>query len=102
MMQQPPHYPEQMTATAAESLYGRRVGPYQLESELGRGGMGSVWLARRNDGYYEGKVAIKLLIASWSGSHGAARFRHEGKLLARLDHPNIARLQDAGITDHGE
>jgi serine/threonine-protein kinase len=100
-MMQPPL--EQDETTAAEpNLIGRRVGCYQLEHELGRGGMGSVWLARRDDGYYEAKVAIKLLVISWFGGEGAARFRHEGKLLARLDHPNIARLLDAGITDLGE
>jgi serine/threonine-protein kinase len=100
-MMQPPHDQDETAATEA-TLIGRRVGPYVLESELGRGGMGSVWLARRADGYYEAKVAIKLLVISWFGSDGAARFRHEGKLLARLDHPNIARLLDAGITDLGE
>jgi len=102
MMQQPPPDLEQLAPTSATELHGRRVGPYLLESELGRGGMGSVWLARRVDGYYEAKVAIKLLVASWFGTEGAVRFRHEGKLLARLDHPNIARLLDAGITDLGE
>ncbi len=100
-MMQPPHDHEEI-GTTEPNLLGRRVGSYQLESELGRGGMGSVWLARRDDGYYEGKVAIKLLVTSWFGTGGTARFRHEGKLLARLDHPNIARLLDAGITDLGE
>jgi eukaryotic-like serine/threonine-protein kinase len=79
-----------------------RVGPYQLQSELGRGGMGSVWLARRNDGQYDGQVAIKLLSASWLGREGEQRFRQEGTLLARLDHPSIARLLDAGLTECGQ
>ena len=83
-------------------IEGRRVGPYQLQSELGRGGMGSVWLAHRDDGRYEGRVAIKLLAASWLGREGQQRFRQEGTLLARLDHPNIARLLDAGVTELGE
>ncbi len=88
--------------TIALGLAGRRIGPYLLLSELGRGGMGSVWLAQRSDGQYEAKVAVKMLAAAWHGEEGQARFRHEGTLLARLDHPNIARLLDAGITDLGE
>ena len=84
------------------TLVGRRVGPYLLESEIGRGGMGSVWCARRADGQYEAQVAIKLLAAAWAGQDGEVRFRHEGKLLARLDHPNIARLLDAGVTEQTE
>jgi len=84
------------------SLSGRRVGPYLLQSELGRGGMGSVWLARRDDGQYDAQVAIKLLATAWLGRDGEIRFRHEGMLLARLDHPNIARLLDAGVTEQGE
>ena len=80
---------------------GRRVGPYVLLSELGRGGMGSVWRAQRDDGQYQAQVAIKLLAAAWAGEAGEVRFRQEGKLLARLDHPNIARLLDAGVTEQG-
>ena len=86
-------------AMPAVNLAGRSVGPYVLESELGRGGMGSVWLARRADGQYEGRVAIKFLATVWAGAEGQERFRREGQLLARLDHPNIARLLDAGVTD---
>src|SRR5258705_10826755 len=78
-------------------LAGRSVGPYVLESELGRGGMGSVWLARRADGQYEGRVAIKFLATAWSGAEGQERFRREGQLLARLDHPKIPRLLAAGV-----
>jgi eukaryotic-like serine/threonine-protein kinase len=81
---------------------GRRVGSYLLQSELGRGGMGSVWLARRDDGQYDAQVAIKLLATAWLGPRGEMRFRQEGMLLARLDHPNIARLLDAGVTEQGE
>ena len=84
---------------AVGSLAGRAVGPYVLEAEIGRGGMGSVWRARRADGRVSGLVAIKLLHAAWLGRDGEARFRQEGNLLARLDHLNIARLVDAGILD---
>ena len=81
------------------SLVGRHVGPYVIETELGRGGMGSVWRARRADDRYEGTVAVKFLHASWIGLHGEQRFRSEGRILGRLDHPNIARLIDAGVLD---
>ena len=87
------------TLPAAASLAGRAVGPYILEAEIGRGGMGSVWRARRADGRVAGFVAIKFLHAAWLGRDGETRFRQEGNLLARLDHPNIARLIDAGILD---
>lgn len=80
---------------------GQQIGAYTLERELGRGGMGTVWLARRTDGRFEGQVAIKLLSNGlFGGSPGeAARFAREGQILARLSHPHIARLLDAGLTD---
>ncbi|HYE70268.1 MAG TPA: serine/threonine-protein kinase [Aquabacterium sp.] len=81
---------------AAEDLAGRRVGAYTLDRELGRGGMGSVWLARRTDGRYEGEVAIKFLQGGLLRRGEEARFAREGSILARLAHPNIARLLDAG------
>ncbi|HEX3913968.1 MAG TPA: serine/threonine-protein kinase [Steroidobacteraceae bacterium] len=81
------------------SLIGRRVGPYVIEAELGRGGMGSVWRARRDDGRFEGVVAVKFVHAAWTGQAGEERFRIEGRLLGKLDHPNIARLLDAGMLD---
>ena len=86
-------------APASPSLVGRHVGPYLIEAEVGRGGMGSVWRARRADERYEGRVAIKFLHASWSGRAGEQRFRSEGQILGRLDHPNIARLIDAGVLE---
>jgi eukaryotic-like serine/threonine-protein kinase len=85
--------------TAAGTLVGRRVGPYVIEAEIGRGGMGSVWRARRADGRYDGTVAIKFVHAAWIGRAGEQRFRIEGTLLGRLDHPHIARLLDAGVLD---
>ena len=83
-------------------LAGLRIGAYTLELPLGRGGMGSVWLAARSDGRYEGKVAVKLLNLSLLDSVGMERFRREGNALARLAHPNIARLADAGVTAAGQ
>jgi len=63
--------------------------------------MGDVWLAARSDGRFEGRCAIKLLDRLIARPRVADRFRHEGRLLARLGHPNIARLLDAGSTDDG-
>jgi serine/threonine-protein kinase len=81
------------------TLIGRQVGPYVIEAEVGRGGMGSVWRARRADGRFEGKVAVKFVHAMWIGRTGEQRFLTEGKLLRHLNHPNIARLIDAGVLD---
>lgn len=85
--------------SAAAVLLGQRVGPYVIDAEIGHGGMGSVWRAKRADGRFEGRVAIKFIHPSWLGSMGEERFRLEGRLLARLDHRNIARLLDAGMLD---
>jgi serine/threonine protein kinase len=87
---------------AGATLIGRRVGPYLIESEIGRGGMGSVWRARRADGRFEGTVAIKFVHAYWLGRDAEDRFRSEGRMLGRLDHPNIARLIDAGVIDDSQ
>jgi serine/threonine-protein kinase len=84
------------------TLVGRTVGSYTLERSLGRGGMGAVWLAHRSDGRYAGRVAIKLLNLSLLGRAGTERFKREGSALARLTHPNIARLIDAGVTTDGQ
>lgn len=75
---------------------GERVGPYRLIRELGRGGMGAVWLADRADGAYTRRVAVKLPRLSWAPEL-AGRIRRERDLLAALEHPNIARLYDAGV-----
>lgn len=86
----------------AASLIGERIGAYIVEAPMGQGGSGSVWRARRADGRYEGMVAIKLLHLSLMGRLGARRFEHEGAILARLAHPHIARLLDAGVTPGGQ
>jgi eukaryotic-like serine/threonine-protein kinase len=94
--------PGPLPNAAPTPLIGRHVGPYAIEAEIGHGGMGSVWRAKRIDGRYEGCVAIKLLHLSWLGQVGEQRFLLEGRLLARLDHPNIARLIDAGVLADGQ
>ena len=81
---------------------GAMCGPYRLESLIGRGGMGSVWRAHRHDGRYDAVVAVKLLSTALLGADGEKRFRREGQILARLRHPHIAQLLDAGVSDDGQ
>ena len=78
---------------------GLMVGPYQLERILGEGGMGQVWLATRADGLYQRRVALKLLRPGFADPKLRLRFTRERQILARLEHPHIARLLDAGISD---
>jgi eukaryotic-like serine/threonine-protein kinase len=85
-----------------ELLAGQVIGPYTIERLLGRGGMGSVWLARRSDGKFEGFAAVKLLDRRGLGRDATEQIRHEASLLARLTHPNIARLFDAGVRENGQ
>jgi eukaryotic-like serine/threonine-protein kinase len=80
---------------------GERVGAYVIVRELGRGGMGTVFLAERADGQFEKQVAIKVLNRGADTAEILRRFRAERQILVRLDHPNIARLLDAGTTDDG-
>ena len=84
------------------ALTGYSIGAYTFERPLGAGGMGAVWLARRSDGRFEGAAAVKLVNLAILDRMGEERFRREGSLLARLSHPNIARLLDAGVTAAGQ
>jgi len=79
---------------------GDRFGPYRLIRELGRGGMGSVFLAERDDGQFQKLVAIKIVAGAHS-LESLRRFRSERQILAALDHPNIARLLDSGVSKDG-
>ena len=79
---------------------GELVGPYRLLHEIGRGGMGSVWLAERADGSFKRQVALKLPRLAW-GAGLADRMAREREIGMLLEHPNIARLYDAGVDDHG-
>ncbi|MBL8311032.1 MAG: serine/threonine protein kinase [Burkholderiales bacterium] len=78
------------------------LGCYRLIDRIGQGGMGSVWRARRMDGLYDAEVAIKLLGSLALSAHARDRFEQEGKILARLKHPNIAGLLDAGVSEDGQ
>jgi non-specific serine/threonine protein kinase/serine/threonine-protein kinase len=83
-----------------DTLAGTLVGPYKLLREIGRGGMGAVYLAVRADDAYRKQVAIKLIQRGWD-QDAVRRFRDERQILAALDHPNIARLLDGGATAEG-
>jgi tetratricopeptide (TPR) repeat protein len=85
---------------APESRVGRRIGPYRLLAEIGRGGMGTVYRAVRDDDQYRKEVAIKLVQDQGSG-FALDRFLNERQILAGLDHPHIARLLDGGTTSDG-
>jgi serine/threonine-protein kinase len=81
---------------------GTLAGPYRLERLLGEGGMGQVWLAGRADGLYQRRVALKLLRPGLADPNLHLRFTRERQILARLAHPHIARLLDAGISSDGQ
>ncbi len=77
---------------------GSRLGVYRVGREIGRGGMGKVYQATRDDGLYQQEVAIKVLKRGLDTEEILRRFRHERRILARLDHPSIARILDGGST----
>ena len=83
------------------AMIGRRLGVYLLTKELGRGGMGAVYLAERADGEFRQRVALKVIKRGMDTDFIVRRFRNERQILASLDHPNIARLLDGGTTSDG-
>jgi serine/threonine-protein kinase len=86
---------------AADSFVGRRIGAYRVGRELGRGGMSRVFLAERADGHFRQQVALKLLRPGLDSDLDLERLRIERQILATLNHPNIARLFDGGVTEEG-
>ncbi len=93
-LEQPPGAP---APTVEPTLEGRRVGPYRIVRQIGQGGMGTVYLAERED--VQKQVALKLVRAGLSSPDHVQRFLVERRVLARLEHPNIARLLDAGVAE---
>jgi serine/threonine protein kinase len=92
-----------LSGTVAQpSLEGSMLGGWRLEHLLGQGGMGTVWLAARADGRFEGKAAVKILNLAFLTERGEERFHREGSLLARLEHPGIARLLETGVSPSGQ
>ena len=85
-----------------DSAPGRRIGAYSVVREIGRGGMSRVFLAERADGEFEQRVAVKLLRPGLDSDIDRARFRAERQIVASLNHPNVARLLDGGITEEGQ
>jgi serine/threonine protein kinase len=84
-----------------ETLIGQFLGDYRIEREIGRGGMGVVYLAARADDVFEKNVAIKLVFPALETAEMLGRFEQERRILARLDHPGIARILDGGTTPQG-
>jgi serine/threonine-protein kinase len=91
----------ELDAAESASMAPGRLGPYRLLRELGRGGMGAVYLAERDDEQYDRRVAIKVLPAGLLSRGLRTRFLLERRILASLEHPNIARLYDAGMSEDG-
>ncbi len=93
--------PVDLADEPSSSIAGRRIGAWQLIREIGRGGMGVVWEARRADQQYEQRAAIKLMRASLLSDQDIRHFREERQILASLNHPCIARLLDGGMLEDG-
>lgn len=83
------------------SVEGKRIGVYRIVKQIGAGGMGAVYLAERADGQFEQKVALKLIKRGMDSEEILKRFQSERQILAQLQHPNVARLLDGGLTDDG-
>ncbi len=90
---------EQVDLSELVPLNSVQVGPFQIEKQIGSGGMGNVYLAHRTMGGFEQTVALKLIKYGMGTEPAISRFMTERSILARLQHPNIARLIDGGITD---
>lgn len=85
-----------------DSCVGTQIGPYKLLHEIGSGGMGEVYLAKRDDDEFDQRVAIKLIRSGHDSAAVVSRFKAERQILAGLDHPNIAKLLDGGRTTQGQ
>src|SRR5262249_19238998 len=90
---------ERVAGTLPAAHDGDTLGPHRVLRQIAEGGMGAVYLDERADGEFQQQVAIK--IVRWSGALLEVRFRQERQILAQLQHPNIARLMDGGLSEHG-
>jgi eukaryotic-like serine/threonine-protein kinase len=88
-------------AARVDPMVGRSIGSYRIIRQIGRGGMGSVYLAERSDDQYRRRVAIKAVSAELVDTETLRRFHNERQTLAALDHPNIIKLLDGGTTEDG-
>ncbi len=88
-------------APLEDTVVGKRIGPWRIVRPIGTGGMGAVYLAERDDGEFRQTAALKLIRRGMNSAEILARFRAERQILARLDHPGIARLLDGGISAEG-
>jgi serine/threonine protein kinase len=93
---------ESLTKSNVKNYHGKQFGNFQIIREIGQGGMGAVFLAERNDGEFNQKVALKIVRQSILDNETERHFRREREILASLSHPNIARLHDGGVSGHGE
>ena len=108
-LEQPPHTLAGAVLGPSSEAYeadvhlapGRTVGPYRIVEPIGRGGMGVVYLAERADGHFQKRVALKVVKRGMDTDEIVGRFRYERQILARLEHPNVARLLDGGVTEDG-
>ncbi|AKJ30756.1 serine/threonine protein kinase [Caldimonas brevitalea] len=91
-----------MLSVVDVSRIGHQLGPYRIVALIGRGGMGEVYRAERADGQFEQQVAIKLMTAALDREHAISRFQAERQILANLDHPNLAKVFDGGVTEDGQ
>lgn len=91
----------QISADARVPLIGRQIGAYRIVAHLAQGGMGDVYAGERADGSFDQRVAVKLIGNAGLSPDAGRRFRTERQILAKLSHPNIARILDGGTTENG-
>lgn len=92
---------EKLAAEISELIVGKRIGPYRITTVIGVGGMGAIYRAARDDDQYQKEVAVKIVKRGMDLAAVVRRFRRERQILAGLEHRNIARLIDGGVTEDG-
>ncbi len=90
-----------LVESVIDEYSGKMIGPYELVRQIGSGGMGTVYLARRADGQFAKTFALKLVRSGLGMQDILSRFRYERQILATLNHPNISQFHDGGVTDSG-